>query len=347
MTIHVGILGAGSISDTHARAAESIPDVEIVAVYGRDAGRAASLAAAHTRPGARAPRAYADVQGFLAHRPMELVLVGTPSGLHAEHGIAAAAQGLHVLVEKPLDISTARADALIEACDAAGVRLGVFFQDRTAPGLRWLERLVRREELGRPLIVSARVRWYRPPEYYAGPRFRGRWELDGGGAVMAQGIHTLDLLLWLLGDVERVQATMRTAVHGIEVEDTAVATLEFAAGAVGTFEATTAAFPGFPRTVEVSGTEGTVVVQGDRVAAVALRQPPTESPLEVPGALNPSANSPTISDPAGHRAIIADFLEAMRTGERPLCDGREARRSVALVEAIYRAARGGQPVVPA
>jgi len=347
MTFHVGILGTGSISDTHARAAESIPGVEIVAVCGRDAGRAASLAAAHARPGAQPPRAYAEVQAFLAHRPLELVLVGTPSGLHAEHGSAAAAQGLHVLVEKPLDISTERADALIDACEAAGVRLGVFFQDRTAPGLRWLEGLIRQGGLGRPVIVSARVRWYRPPEYYGGPRFRGRWVLDGGGAVMAQGIHTLDLLLWLLGDVKRVQAATRTAVHGIEVEDTAVTTLEFAGGAVGTFEATTSAFPGFPRTVELSGTEGTIVIQGDRLAAVALRQPPAEPPPDVPGTLNPSANSPTISDPAGHRAVIADFLEAVRTGGRPLCDGREGRRSVALVEAIYRAARAGQPVVPA
>src|SRR5207245_2732420 len=134
---------------------------------------------------------------------------------------------------------------------AARETLGVIVQDRAARHLQWLKQLVAAGALGKPILVSARVKWYRPPEYYARSEWRGTWALDGGGALMNQGIHSIDLLLWLLGDVERVYATARTALHAIEAEDTAVACLEFAGGAIGTFDVATSAFPGFPRRVEL------------------------------------------------------------------------------------------------
>jgi predicted dehydrogenase len=189
-------------------------------------------------------------------------------------------------------------------------------------------------------LVSARVPWWRPPEYYSGSRWRGTWVLDGGGALMNQGVHTVDLLVWLLGDVARVQARTATLRHAIEVEDTAVAVLEFASGAVGALEATTAAYPGYPRRLELTGTEGTVVVEHDRIMAADLRAP-VEGLTTGTGDANRSASSPVVSDVSGHRAVLEDFLQAIGTGRRPFCDGREARRSVALVEAIYRSARTG------
>jgi len=274
------------------------------------------------------------------------VLIGSPSGLHAEQGIAAARQGLHVLVEKPLDVTVARANALIEECDRAGVKLGVFFQDRTAPDIVWLKRLLDAGGLGRVFLVSARVRWYRPPEYYAGSRWRGTSALDGGGALMNQAIHTADLLLWLLGDVERVFARTRTALHEIEVEDTVVSCLEFVGGAVGTLEASTAAYPGFPRRIEISGTGGTVVIEGDRIVSADLHASPPDSRPEHAGTQNPSASSPAVSDVSGHRRVLEDFLRAIESGGRPLCDGPEGRRSVELVRAIYRSGRTHETVVP-
>ena len=335
--MRLGLLGSGNISDTHARAARELAGVEIVAHGGRDAERTARMARRY------GGTAYTDLGRFLAHRPMDAVVIGTPSGVHAEHARAAAQQGLHVLVEKPLDVTTDRVDALIDDCDRAGVKLGVIFQDRAAPDLAWLKDLIANGALGTAILAAARVKWHRAPEYYARSRWRGTWELDGGGAVMNQGIHSVDLLLWLLGDVERVYACTRTAVHAIEVEDTAVATLEFAGGAVGTFEAATSAFPGLPRRLEVTGSEGTIVVEHDRVTSIELRTPPASLP---PGdaSANSSATTPIVADARGHRRVLLDFVSAIHTGATPLCDGREGRRSVAVVEAMYRSARAGAPV---
>ena len=337
MTVRVGIVGGGNISDTHARAARETPGVELVAFWARDPEKARRMAAGY------GGIAFQNLEDMLAHRPMDLVLVGTPSGLHAEHARAAARRGLHVLVEKPLDITTERIDALIDECDRARVKLGVIFQDRTAPHLQWLKQLIAQGALGKPILASARVKWYRPPEYYAGSRWRGTWALDGGGALMNQGIHSVDLLLWLLGDVERVYATTRTALHAIETEDTAVACLEFAGGAVGTLDVTTAAFPGFPRRVELTGSEGTIVVERDHVVSVELRTPRAPPPPDE-GEANVSATSPVVSDARGHRRVLEDFVSAIRTGAAPLCDGRDGRRSVELAQAVYRSARTGAAV---
>lgn len=340
MTRHVGLIGAGSISRTHGRGASELPDVRVAAVFGSNREKTRALAAEH------GATAYDSLEAFLAHRPMEAVLIGSPSGVHAEQAIAAVRKGLHVLCEKPLDTTTEKVDALLVEVDKAGVKLGVMFQDRTKPDLRRLKALLDSGGLGRPLLASARVRWWRPPDYYSGSRWRGTWALDGGGALMNQGVHTVDLLLWLMGDVERVQARTATAFHKIEVEDTAVAVLEFASGAVGVLEATTAAFPGYPRRVELSGSEGTIVVEHDRIVAADLRTP-VEGLASGKGDANASASTHLVSDASGHRTLIEDFLRAVDTGGRPLCDGREGRRSVALVRAIYESARAGQPVSPA
>jgi predicted dehydrogenase len=311
--------------------------VRIAAVAGANAARVQALA---DRYGAAA---YADVDGLVRHRPLDAVLIGSPSGLHAAQGIAAARQGLHVVTEKPIDIGLEQADALIAECEKAGVKLGVFFQDRFSPAFVRLKQAIGEGALGRPLLASARVKWWRPPEYYSGSKWRGTRSLDGGGALINQAIHTVDLLLWLLGDVKRVAARSATAFHAMEGEDILVATLDFASGALATLEATTAAFPGYARQVEISGTEGTVVLQQDRIFAADLKTPRPDLASE-PADTNASARSPVVSDVRGHRAALEDFLDAVRTGRAPRCDGREGRRSLALVEALYRSARTGAPV---
>jgi len=336
---HVGLLGGGNISDTHARAASEIAGLKIAAIAGQNTTRVEALAARH------GAAAYGDADALLRHRPLDLVLIGSPSGLHAEQGIAAAGQGLHVLTEKPIDVSVARADALIAACETAGVKLGLFFQDRFAPGLVRLRQAIEEGALGRPLLASARVKWWRPPEYYTGSRWRGTLALDGGGALINQGIHTVDLLLWLLGDVRRVFARTANLQHRIEGEDSLVATLEFRSGALATLEATTAAWPGYPRQLELTGTEGTITVQQDRIAAADLRTPRPGLVGGDDASANAAASSPTVSDVRGHRAALEDFVEAIREGRPPRCDGREGRRSLAVVEALYRSACTEAPVV--
>jgi predicted dehydrogenase len=331
VALHAGFVGCGNITDTHARAAREA-GLAIAGFFGRDPAKAESLAARH---GGRAFERYED---FLAHRPMDLVVIGSPSGLHAEQGTAAAGRGLHVLVEKPIDVTTARGEALVAAAETAGVKLGVLFQDRLKPDLVRLRDFVRDGGLGRVLLASARVKWHRPAEYYSASSWRGTKALDGGAALVNQGIHTVDLLLWLLGPVARVRALTATRLHAIECEDVALALLEFESGAVGTLEATTAAWPGYPRRVEVSGTEGTVVVEGDRVVAADLRTP-------APGLVSAgdegtaSAKTAAVSDSAPHRRVIEDFARAVATGGSPACDGRGGLRSLAVVEAVYAAAR--------
>jgi UDP-N-acetyl-2-amino-2-deoxyglucuronate dehydrogenase len=337
MTFHVGILGGGNISETHARAAQAIDGVEIVAFCGENAERVRHLAATF------GGRAYEDPQLFFDHNPMDAVIIGSPSGLHAEQGIESARRGLNVLTEKPVAVTTAQADRLIAACEKAGVKLAVFFQDRVASDVLKLKKLIDGGALGKPFLVSARVKWYRPPEYYKGSRWRGTWALDGGGALMNQGVHTIDLLLWLMGDVSRVWARAVTAINEIEVEDTLVAAVEFRSGAVGTLEAATSVYPGYPRRLEVTGSEGTIILENDRLTSIDLRAP-SEFTVGQATLRDERSVSPVISDPRGHRLIIEDFQKAIATGEPPLCDGNQGRRSVELVEALYESAHTGQAV---
>jgi UDP-N-acetyl-2-amino-2-deoxyglucuronate dehydrogenase len=328
--IHVGLIGGGNISITHARACARIPGLQIAAVHGANAEKVARLANEFNA------KPYADLNAFLSHRPMEVVIIGSPSGLHAAQGVAAARQGLHVLIEKPLEISTARADELIEAARQTEVKLGVIFQDRMKTDIRRLKQWIDQGVLGKPILIDARVKWYRPPEYYGDSKWRGTLALDGGGALINQGIHTVDLLLWLLGDVARIKARVATALHKIEAEDMVVAVLEFANGALGTLQATTAAYPGYARRVEITGSEGTVILEHDRIVAADLRTPPPDWPQDSIADENRSASSAAVTDVRGHQAVIEDFLCAIESNGRPACDGAQGRRSVALIEAMYR-----------
>ena len=312
--MRIGILGAGGISDTHVRAAHGIEGAQVVAVHGVNRDKTAALA----RMAGAVP--YDHLESFLAH-PMDMVAIGSPSGLHAEQAIAAVRRGLHVLVEKPLDTTPQKIDALIAAADKSQAKVGVFFQERLIPEIAAIKAAVDEGQIGTPVFISGRLPWYRPPEYYANSRWRGTRELDGGGALMNQGIHTVDLLLWLFGPVTGVLGRTANRLHQVEVEDTAVASLEFENGALGTMEATTAAAPGFPRRLVVTGTERTIVHEdAPRAAAVA--------------------------DATPHRRVLEDFIRAIRTGAEPACDAREGRRSVALIDAIYRSARSGRMEKP-
>jgi predicted dehydrogenase len=276
---------------------------------------------------------------------MYFVAIGIPSGLHGEQGIAAARHGLHALIEKPLEITTKRADALIDAADAAGVQLGVFFQDRLRPAVREMKQALDGGRLGSPVMISGRVKWYRPPEYYSGSRWRGTPALDGGGALMNQAIHTLDLMVWLFGPVVRVYGAAATRVHRIDVEDTLTAVLEFSSGALGTIEAATSIYPGYQRRLEMTGSEGTLTLEHDRLIGADLRSGNlTAGQLTTPADTTASASSPIVSDASAHARVIEDFVAAIAANRRPACDGREGRRSVEVVEAIYASARSHQAV---
>jgi len=339
--INIGLIGAGNISDTHARAATAIPGVAIGAVHAPTLEHAQRLAARH------GAAAYDSLDGLLSHRPLDMVAIGSPSGLHAEQGIAAARRGLHVLVEKPIDVTTARIDALIAEAARAGVTLGVIFQDRLKPDVQRMKALIDAGRLGSPILADAAVKWYRPPAYYRDSRWRGTRTLDGGGALINQGIHTVDLLVWLFGPVRRVFAKVAAKLHEIEVEDTAVAVLEFENGALGTLEAATSAFPGYSRRIELTGSNGTIILDGDTLAAIDLQDASVEEKRSRPAGgqgSTVSAASPIVADASAHQRVFEDFLRAVAHRTAPCCDGPSGRASVAVIEAIYTSARADRPV---
>lgn len=338
MKYKTGILGGGNISDSHLRAALEIEEIEITGVCGSNMEKAERLAGLAGAP------AFKDENKFFAECPMDLVAIGSPSGLHAVQGTAAASRGIHVLVEKPIDVTTKKADQLIDACERAGVKLGVFFQDRVSDGVRQLKSLIENRTLGKPVLATAHVKWYRDPEYYSKSKWRGTWSLDGGGAIMNQGIHTLDLLIWLLGNPRQVFGFTRTMLHEIETEDTAVAVIEFESGALATYEAATSAYPGQPRKIHLTGSQGTASLVHDKLADISLLG--VEKKVKENGESGKPENtsSPVVSDVSGHRRIMEDFLGAIRDNRTPMCDGKDARRSLELVCAIYESSRTGCPV---
>jgi UDP-N-acetyl-2-amino-2-deoxyglucuronate dehydrogenase len=293
-----------------------------------------------------------SVEQLLARPDIDVVSVCVPSGNHAEVGIRVAEAGKHVVVEKPVEVTLEAADRLIEACRRNGVKLAVISQHRFDPGMVELRRLVDDGRLGRLILGDAIIKWYRTQQYYDGAGWRGTWALDGGGALMNQGVHYVDLLQWIMGPVERVFARCRVAAHErIEVEDVAVAVLSFAGGAVGVLQASTAVYPGLPERLEITGTGGTAIVQEGRLRVCELKDEKGEtSPYGAKlsdhgdGPAEGGAADPAAISHAGHRAQIADLLEAIETGREPQIDGREARRPLEIILAVYESARTGVDV---
>jgi predicted dehydrogenase len=328
--IGFGIVGGGMIGKVHAEAIHAIPGARVVAVWGRNEARVNELAAKYNAAG------YGDYAQFLAHPGLDVVNVCSPSGLHLEHGRAAAEAGKHVLVEKPIEINLERADALIEACDKAGVRLGVIFQSRFLPMVQKMKAAIEAGKLGSLILGDAYVKWYRAPEYYA-DSWHGTMALDGGGALINQAIHTIDLLRWMMGPVESAFAMKKALRYPhIEAEDTLVGTLQFANGALGAVVATTSIKPGFKRRLEISGANGTIILDGDAISVWDIEgDAQTDETAEqiTDGSSNPAAISTE-----GHRRQIEDMMQAVLENRAPVIDGHEGRKSLEVVMALYQAA---------
>jgi predicted dehydrogenase len=332
-----GIVGGGMIGAVQAAAIQQISGAKLVAVCGRDVTRTAEFAA---KLGCTA---YTDYERFLQHPGLQIVNICTPSGTHADLGIRAAEAGKHVLTEKPIEINLERADALIEACDRAGVKLGVIFQSRFLPAVQRIKQAVDEGRFGELMLGDALVKWYRASEYYAPGTWRGTLKMDGGGSLINQAIHTVDLLRWIMGPAESAFA-MKAALRypHIEAEDTLVGTVKFQNGALGVVQATTSAKPGFKRRLEISGERGTVILDGDAISVWAIDG--EDSNLgEAEQLTDGSANPAAISN-EGHRRQIEDMMQAVIENRAPMIDGREGRKSLELVVALYAAANEGKPV---
>ncbi|MEU8462291.1 Gfo/Idh/MocA family oxidoreductase [Streptomyces sp. NPDC029003] len=350
--LRFGVIGAGVIGGVHARTLARLPGrATLVAVAGSSPGRARALAAEHGCAW------HETARELLARPDLDAVCVCVPSGLHAEIGEAALRAGKHVLVEKPLEVGLDAADRLLAAARSTGRTLGVVLQHRFDPAARYLYDSVRAGALGTLTSGHAEVAWWRSQGYYDSGQWRGTARLDGGGAVMNQGVHTLDLLQWVMGEAVEVSARTALLAHrGIDVEDTAAAVVRFASGALATVLATTAAYPGRTARLAVHGDRGSAVLDDDRMAYFHTRAEGESG--ETYGAYGAGDRSAALPlrhdaerDPTGmpaapHRDQLADFCDAVEQRRPPAVSGEEARRSLALTLALYESARTGRTVRP-
>lgn len=336
----MAIVGTGTVAERHALAIEALTGARLAAVYDADNERCTAFAQARGIP------AIHSLEELLARDDVDIVTIATPSGTHADVAVPVATAGKHIICEKPMETTLEKADRIIRACDEAGVVLSTVFQARFGDSVRLVKDAIDRGRFGRLVLASAQVRWYRSQEYYDSSGWRGTWALDGGGALMNQSIHMVDLLLYLAGDVREVSAFAETLTHtGLEVEDTLSANLRFASGALGTIEASTSCAPGFPRRLELSGEGGSVVLEDDRIVRWQFAEElPEDEDVRAKGAaggLTSGAGDPRAAGFEGHRRQFQDVVDAITAGREPSIPGREGRRAVGLIGAIYESARTG------
>lgn len=341
----IGIVGTGLIAEFHAKAIAQLGgEAHLVSVLSRSPERAAEAAQALGCKGCSSPR------DFYADPQLDIVSICTPSGAHLEPALEAIEAGKHLIIEKPLEISLKRCDAILNAAAKRGVQVTGVFQSRFFDSSRLLRQALESGRFGALVLGDAYVKWYRSQEYYDQGGWKGTRRFDGGGALMNQSIHAIDLLQWYMGEVESVAAYKTVRAHErIEVEDTAVAALEFANGALGVIEGSTALYPGFLKRIEISGTDGSAVLEEEdlKVWSFAREQEGDEDIRRRYGGKTTSGGG--AADPAaigfeGHRRQFADFIEALRRDRAPLISAEEARKAVAIILAIYKSAETGRRV---
>ena len=325
------LIGTGAVAPHHVRALQQIDEARLKIVQSRNEEKCRSFA---EKFGLEWTTRYEDI---LNDPEIDVLDIVVPSGAHAELGIAGAKAGKHVIVEKPIDVTLEKADALIETCKENGVTLAVISQYRFMDPVQKVYEYVRSKKLGDLIQGDAFIKWYRSHEYYASGAWRGTWALDGGGPFINQGIHFIDLLISVMGPVKNVYAKTRNVLHPeIEVEDIGVALVEFENGASGVIEASTAIYPGLPARLEVHGTRGTMVVEGEKLAFMHVEG---EEPYKAGDVKAAGAADPMSIDVTPFVREFRDIISAIEEGREPIVSGVEARRSLALILAIYESSR--------
>ena len=344
MAIGFGIVGCGMIADFHARAIADTRGAELVACCSSRFVSAKKFADKHSI----AP--HKSLDEMIADPNVDAVAICTPSGAHMEPTVAAAKAGKHVIVEKPLEINLKRCDQIIRACEKNDVRLATIFPSRFHKASKLLKEAIDKGKFGRLTMGDAYVKWYRTQAYYDSGKWRGTWDLDGGGALMNQAIHSVDMLLWLMGPAAEVTAQTATLAHKrIEVEDVATVMLRFENGALGVIEATTAAFPGWLKKIEIHGSEGSACIEEEDIKQWQFAKMTAADKRIAKAFQNVTETGGGAADPsaighAGHTAQFKDFVAAIKSGDSPAIDGPEGRRSVELIRAVYKSARSGKTV---
>ncbi|CAB1078106.1 oxidoreductase [Alkalispirochaeta odontotermitis] len=344
----IGIVGCGMIADFHARAIAAMRGGHLACVFSRSKTNADRVADEYNCA------SYQDYQAFLAHPGLDIVAIATPSGAHLEPCVKAAAAGKHVICEKPLEVTLERVDRMIHACESNEVMLAGIFPRRFSEATAVFKKAVGAGRLGKITLADAYIKWYRTQEYYDSGDWRGTWLLDGGGALMNQSIHTIDLLYHLAGEVDSVCAYADRAIHrDIETEDNAVAIVRFKSGALGVIEGSTSCYSptGHPAEVHLCGSDGSIFMRDNSFPVWDFKKKwPSDTKTRQIfraelGEAGAGAADPSAIDFSGHQKCFEDTVRAIKTGKKPFIDGNEARKSIEIILAIYRSAlKGGKPV---
>ena len=344
MPINFGIVGLGMIARFHAKAIAATSGAELTAVFSRDKKKARDF----SEEFGAAP--YTDLDKFLDHANLDAISICTPSGNHLEPCIAAAKAKKHVVCEKPLEINTTRIDKMISACRSSNVLLSGIFPRRFNSSTRLLKDAIDANRFGEINMADAYIKWWRSQAYYESGDWRGTWRLDGGGALMNQSIHTIDLLLYLMGPIDNVRAETRRCGHtSIEVEDTAVALCEFQSGAIGVIQGSTASWSktGHPAEIHITGSRGSVFMADDCFRVWEFVDESEEDQvirnkfMLQKGLIAAGGADPSAIDYSWHARNYEDIVYALTNEVNPKITGEEARRAVAVVEAIYESAASG------
>ena len=341
-TLRFGIVGCGVIGPVHAEAIASLPDAQLVSVVDINPRQAQKLASKY------GARPYTQLQHMLDSESVDVVIICTPSGLHGELACQVMRSGRHVIVEKPMEITREAIDEMLRVQQATGVKLAVISQHRFDQASLQVHELVEERAFGRLVLGNAIVPWWRSQQYYDSGNWRGTWKLDGGGVLMNQSIHSIDLLQWFMGPVKSVFGYTDTLVHSMETEDVAVAVLRFASGALGTIAATTGAYPGVTTRIEIFGDKGSAVIENDMLSFLHLARDDKQSissygvtPQERKqhGDTGSTSQNPAALSPSSHALQIADMIRAIREDGTPIVDGYAARQPVEIILSIYESAR--------
>lgn len=337
------IVGCGNIAPFHAEAIRDSEGAELVAVCDSVPENMEKLVKDFPA------KTYSDYAELLKDSAVDVVNICLPSGMHAKFSIDAANAGKHVMVEKPLDITLKKCDDIINACKDNNVKLATFFFSRFKPAPMAVKKAIAAGRFGKLTVGDVSVKWFRSDEYYASGDWRGTWEFDGGGALMNQSIHYIDVLQDIMGPVESISANCSTLVRKIEVEDTAVAILKFKNGALGTITGTTSIYPGLDPRFGIHGEYGSAVIVGETLETwdFVNKLPEDEeimasaSETKSSGAGDPTANLQS----SGHQLQVADMVKAINEDRKPIIDGESGKKAVEIIHAIYESSRNGGKVV--
>ena len=331
--LRFGIIGTGSIARHHIRSLRELDNCELIALASSTQERAYAASAEY------GVQTYADYNKMLAEVDIDAVIICTQSGNHLDPTVASAKAGKHVLVEKPLEVSVDRAQQMITACHDASVQLACIFQNRFSPDYLILKEAVTNGDLGKLIMGNAFIPWYRAPSYYADSSWKGTFAGDGGAAFMNQGVHTIDLLLDIMGPVKSVIGKTKTVLHDIEGEDLGAGLLTFTNGAMGIIQASTAMYPGYAERLEIYGDKGSVILEAGKILHWNIKDE-DNSEQQVAATAQPSgASDPLAISHTLHKAQIENFASSILNNEQPMIAGREGLNAMQLILKLYQSSR--------